>query len=117
MKKIIEFFKKLFGKKKSKPTPTVTVSRKPKASPTPKPTKVYAHNVNGMEEDIQKVCNTGVLTIYSYCENLSSFCVVFADYEANDYTTLAGKHFQDYMNNKVYYVQEETGEILEMGKC
>jgi predicted enzyme related to lactoylglutathione lyase len=117
MKKLINFFKKLFGKKVKNPIPTVTVSRKPKPSPTPKPTQIYSHNVNGMEEDIQKVCNTGVLTLYSYCENLESFCVVFADPQGNDYTTLAGKHFHDYSNNKVYYVQEETGEILELGRC
>ena len=115
MKNLCNFIKNLFSKR----TTTTTTRR---WVPTPQPTppsleKVYAHNVNGVDEDVSKICNTGVLTIYSDCENLNMGCYVCADSNASDFETLAGKYFHDYSNDIVYYVQEVDGMILNVGSC
>jgi hypothetical protein len=114
MKKLVKWFLSLF-KKTPKPTPSKT-PRPPKPTPTSMSNKTYSFNVNGLEEDINKVCNTGVLTIFSKCEKLDSFCVVYSNFECIDSTSLVGKHFHDYTNDLVYFVQED-GSIISMGRC
>lgn len=117
MEKFCNYIKKLLGLK-YKMTTTTTTRWVVHPQPTPPVLeKVYPHNVNGMEMDLTKICNTGVLTIYSDCENLGMGCYVCVDPQANDFTTLAGKYFHDYSNDVVYYVQEVDGMIFNVGSC
>jgi hypothetical protein len=116
MKKLKKWLLSLF-KKTPKPTPSKT-PQPPR--PTPSPSSVlatiYSYNVNGMEEDINKVCNTGVLTIFSRCSKLEFGCFVFSDSNCTEFETLIGKYFQDYMTDVVYQVQED-GMIINLGRC
>lgn len=114
MKKLVKWFLLLF-KKTPKPTLNKT-PQPPRPTPTSVLEKTYSYNVNGLEEDINKVCNTGVLTIFSKCEKLNSFCVVYSNFECNEFTSLVGKHFHDYSNDVVYFVQE-NGSIILLGRC
>ena len=114
MKKLIKWLLSLF-KKTPKPTPSKT-PQPPKPTPSSVLDKVYSYNVNGLEKDINKVCGTGVLTIYSKCKKLDSFCVVYSNFECTDSTFLVDNYFHDYTNDTVYFVQED-GSILSMGKC
>ena len=118
MKQICSILKKIFGIRPKNITTTSTTRWVSPPQPTP-PTldKVYSHNVNGVEEDLDKICSTGVLTIYSDCQTLSMGCFVCADSQANDFTTLAGKYFHDYSNDVVYHVQEVDGMIINLGRC
>lgn len=112
MKKLINWFLSFFKK-----TPKPTLSKTPTPpKPTPSLGKVYSYNVNGLEEEIAKVCNTEVLTIFSKCDRLDSFCNVYSDFECTDTTFLVGKYFHDYSNDIIYFVQED-GSILSMGRC
>jgi hypothetical protein len=114
MKKLIKCLLSLF-EKKPKPTPSKT-THPPKPTPSSVSNKVYSYNVNGLEEDINNVCDTGVLTIHSKCKKLDSFCVVYSNFECTDSNFLVGKHFHDYTNDLVYFVQED-GSIISMGRC
>jgi hypothetical protein len=115
MKNFCNFIKNLFSKKT---TTTTTKKWTPSPLPTP-PYLIYVspHNVNGPEEDVSKICNSGVVTIYSDCEKLTMGCYVCADSNATDFETLAGKYFHDYSNDVVYYVQEVDGMIMNVGSC
>ena len=115
MKKICNIIQNLFSKKNITTTTKKVVVG---TDPTP-PFLMYVspHNVNGPEEDILKVCNSGVLTIYSDCENLEMGCYVCFDSNASDFVTLSGKYFHDYMNDVVYYVREGDGMIMNVGRC
>lgn len=118
MKKILNWLLSLFKKDKRTPKPSSTPI-KPKPTPSPSNTggsKVYSFNVNGFEEDITKVCNTGVSTIYSECNRLDFGCYVFTNQDCTDYESLVGKHFHDYMNDVVYQVQDH-GMIINLGRC
>jgi hypothetical protein len=116
MKKLVKWFLSLF-KKTLKPTPSKT-PQPPRPTPSLSSvlTTIYSYNVNGMEEDINKVCNTGVLTIFSKCPKLEFGCFVFSDSKCTEFETLIGKHFHDYMNDVVYQVQED-GMIINLGRC
>lgn len=118
MKKLLNWFLSLFKKTKSVPTPSKT-PRPPR--PTPSPTvngekKIHSFNVNGLEDDINKVCSTGVITIYSECSRLDFGCYVYSNPEGSEHESLVGKHFHDYMNDVVYQVQE-SGMIVNLGRC
>jgi hypothetical protein len=118
MKKLLNWFLSLFKKSKPLPTPSKT-PRTPRPTPSPSnngPKKIHSFNVNGLEEDINKVCNTGVITIYSECSRLDFGCYVFTNYECTEYETLVGNHFHDYMNDVVYQVQDH-GMIINLGRC
>ena len=118
MKQICNILKKIFGIRPKNINTKTTTRLVSLPQPTP-PTldKVYPHNVNGVEEDLGKICSTGVLTIYSDCQTLSMGCFVCADSQGNDFITLAGKYFHDYSNDVVYYVQEVDGMIFNVGSC
>jgi len=117
MKKLITWILSLFKKKKITPKPSSTFS-----PPKPTPTitthikEVFSFNVNGLEEDINKVCNTGVITIFSECSRLDFGCFVYSNFECTEVESLVGKHFHDYMNDVVYQVQE-SGMIINLGRC
>jgi hypothetical protein len=116
MKKLLNWFISLFKKKIPTPTPSKT-TQPPKPTPSAVPNEVTnGFNVNGLEEDINKVCNTGVLTIYTKCTKLEFGCFVFSDSKCTEFETLIGKHFHDYMNDVVYQVQED-GMIINLGRC
>jgi hypothetical protein len=116
MKKLLTWFLSLFKKKVPTPTPSKT-PQPPKPTPSAAPNEVTnAFNVNGLEEDINKVCNTGVLTIYTKCTKLDFGCYVFTDFECTEFQSLIGKHFHDYTNDVVYQVQED-GMIVNLGRC
>lgn len=116
MKKIILFFKKLFGC--DKVTTTTTTKKIVVGEPfEPNFDKFYPFNVNGVEEDISKICNSGVLTLYANCDKLSMGCYVVENIETRDFSNLGGKYFHDYMNDTVYYVQDIDGMIINVGSC
>lgn len=114
MKKIFDYICSLFKKKKVESIGVIEKKHGKVEVSIPQTTKSF--NVNGLEEDITKVCNTGVLTIFSKCEKLDFGCEVFLNYECTDNSNLIGKHFHDYSNDVVYQVQED-GTIINLGKC
>lgn len=115
MKKILYWVISLFRNKRKTPPPSKTpIIILP--TPTLENSKVYSYNVNGFEFDIQNVCNTGVVTIFSKCSRLEFGCYVFSNYECTEFGDLIGKHFHDYMNDVVYQIQED-GMILNLGRC
>jgi hypothetical protein len=117
MKKLLYWILSIFRKKTKTPPPSKTPLI---VLPTPTPSEegrtVFSYNVNGFELDIQNVCNTGVVTIFSKCNRLEFGCYVFSNYECTEFKDLIGKHFHDYMNDVVYQIQED-GMIVNLGRC
>ena len=117
MKKLISWILSLFKKKKISTKP-ISTFKPPKPTPiiTTHIKEVFSFNVNGLEEDINKVCDTGVITVFSECSRLDFGCFVYSNFECTEVESLVGKHFHDYMNDVVYQVQE-SGMIINLGRC